>query len=71
MYLVHTNSWLLNTDYLNNIQDKPNCFMLFIFDIITVCFIAVFQAVVLEAILFGYKGNSKPCTHSVLLRHLF
>ena len=41
--------------------------MLFIFDIITACFIAVFQAVVLEAISFGYHGNSKSYTHSVLL----
>ena len=41
--------------------------MLFIFHIITVCFVAVFQAVVLEDIVFGYHGNSIPYTHSVLL----
>ena len=60
MQNVHTNSWLLNTDYLNNIQDRPNCSILVIFVISTVCFIAVFQAVVLEVMLFGYHGNSKP-----------
>ena len=49
---VHTDSglWLLNTDCLNNIQDKPNCYVLFIFAIMDVCLISVFKAVVFEAI---------------------
>ena len=35
-------------------------YMLFIFDIITVCLMSVFKAVVLEANIVGYHGNSKP-----------
>ena len=39
--------WLLNTEWLNNMRDKQNCYMLFVYVIVSVCLISVFKNAVL------------------------